>query len=233
MNRRALILAGLVALPASTLVLPVSAQRRPRLQQSARRRKGGGLTASHSKTRVITRTFTSSVPITIPAGAPGVTEGPASPYPSTLQVRGFNQGRILKVKATLIGLSHAEPGNLDVMLVSPGNRGVILMSDVSEDPVTGLTLIFDQDAPGRLPDPIISGAFQPTNLEDFLEPFPAPAPGGVTGHSLTHFNNTNPNGTWRLFIVDDEGPDTGTLGGWSLTIQARIRVRHRHPRRGR
>jgi subtilisin-like proprotein convertase family protein len=229
MNRRTLILASLAALPASAVVLPVSAQRRPTRRRAARRQTGG-LTASHLQTRVVTRTFTSKVPITIPAGAPGTVEGPASPYPSTLRVRGLTGGRILKVQVKLRGLSHAEPGNLDVMLVSPANRGVILMSDVSEAPVTGITLVFDQNAPGRLPDPVISGTFQPTNLEDFLEPYPAPAPGGVTGHSLTRFDNTNPNGTWKLFIVDDEGPDTGSLGGWSLTIRARIQVRHRHRR---
>lgn len=225
MNRRALILAGLVALPASALVLPVRARRRP----PARRRRTGRLPASRTRFRIITRAFASSVPLTIPLGAPGVTEGPAGPYPSTLQVRGFNQGRILKVRVTLLGFTHTFPADVDAMLVSPGNRGVILMSDVGDgDPVAGLTLVFDQDAPGRLTEPLTSGTFQPVNDDDETDPFPIPAPAGVTGHSLTLFNNTNPNGTWLLFVSDDRNTGTGSIGGWALTIRARVRLPHRH-----
>jgi subtilisin-like proprotein convertase family protein len=239
MNRRTLVLANLALLPSSVLAWPVSAQRRRlRRQQTsgakptARRRQTGGLTASHIQTRVVTRTFTSNVPLTIPAGAPGTTEGPATPYPSTLRVSGFDQGRILNVRVTLRGLSHIDPQDLDIMLVSPTNRGVILMSDVGDnDDVVGITLVFDQNAPGRLTEPLTSGTFQPVNDDDETDPFPAPAQGGVTGHSLTRFHNTNPNGSWRLFVVDDSALDTGSLGGWSLTIKARVQVRHRHPRR--
>ena len=232
MNRRTLVLAGLAALPAASLGLPASAQRRPtRRRPGARRRQRGGLTASHVQTRIVTRTFTSRVPLTIPAGAPTEDQGPASPFPSTLQVRGLTAGRILKVRVTLIGLSHTSPADIDAMLVSPGNRGVILMSDVGDnDEVVGITLVFDQDAPGRLTEPLTSGTFQPVNEDDETDPFPAPAPVGVTGHSLTIFNNTNPNGTWKLFVVDDIKFDTGSLGGWSLTIRAKVRVPHRRRR---
>lgn len=235
MNRRALILAGLAALPASALTWPASAQRRPtRRRPAARRRQTGGLTASHLRTRIITRTFTSTVPLTIPMGAPGVTQGPARPFPSTLGVSGLKRGRILKVRVALLGLSHADPSDLDIMLVAPGNTvGVILMSDANtNNDVSGITLVFDQDATVRLPDVPVSGTFQPANLDEALDPFPAPAPSGVTGHSLTRFNNRDPNGIWRLYVVDDTGSDSGVLGGWSLTIRAKIQVPHRHrPRR--
>ena len=236
MNRRTLVLASVALLPPSVLAWPASAQRRPlRCQQTsdaertARRRPGGGLTASTIRTRITTRTFTSKVPLTIPDGAPGTTEGPATPYPSTLRVSGFTQGRILKVRVRLFGLTHTDSEDLDVLLVSPGNIGVLLMSDVGETGVSGVNLTFDQDAPGRLPDPVVSGTFQPTNEPANPELFPAPAP-TVMGQSLTRFNNTNPNGNWKLFVVDDTAGDTGSLGGWSLTIRARVRVPHRHRR---
>jgi subtilisin-like proprotein convertase family protein len=237
MNRRTLLLAGLATLPATVLPRSIRAQRRPRRRQASTkptaRRQGGGLTASHVRTRVITRTFTSNVPMTIPGTAVPI-PGPASVYPSIVQVRGLTHGRIVKVRATLIGLSHTSPDNLDIMLVAPGNVGVILMSDAGGGTdATNLTVIFDQDAPGRLPDPLVSGAFQPLNNPINLDDFPAPAPQGVTGHSLTRFNNRNPNGSWQLFVFDDFVGDSGSLAGWSLTIQARVRVPHRHRRRAR
>ena len=35
--------------------------------------------------------------------------------------------------------------------------------------------------------------------------------------SLSVFNNTNPNGTWSLFVVDDAAQDSGTIAaGWTL-----------------
>jgi hypothetical protein len=225
MNRRALILAGFVTLPAAVLSQSTGAQR-----WRAPRRRQGGLTASRVRTRVVTRTFTSVVSITIP----NTPAAPASPYPSTIQVGGFNQGRILKVQATLIGLSHTRPLNLDILLVGPGNKGVILMSDVGEfEPITGITLTFDQDAPGVPIAPLTSGVFQPLNDGSPLDGFPAPAP-SVTGHSLTVFNNRNPNGAWKLFVFEDfGGSDGGSLGGWALRIRARERVPRQRRQRQR
>ncbi len=249
MNRRELVLAGLASLPAVTLAItPVGAQRRraSRRQQAGhattparrhqasakppRHRRGGGLTASHIRTRILTRSFTSNVPMSIPAT--GSASGPASPYPSSIQVGGFNQGRILKVRATLIGLSHSVPQEVDVLLVAPGNIGVILMSDAGSSlDVTNITLVFDQDGLGTLPTPLVSGVYQPANYFAAPDPLPPPAPAGVTGHSLTRLNNRNPNGAWQLFVFDEVSGDSGSLAGWSLTIQARVPVRHRHRRR--
>lgn len=127
MNRRALVLASLAALPASTLTWPASAQRRPlRLWPSARRQRNGGLTASHVRTRIVTGGFASYVPITIPAP-----DGPASPYPFTIPVSGFSQGRILKVRVGLFGFGHDAPDDVDIMVAEPGNTGgAILLSDI-------------------------------------------------------------------------------------------------------
>ena len=37
--------------------------------------------------------------------------------------------------------------------------------------------------------------------------------------SLGNFKNTDPNGTWNLFVVDQYPGDSGVItGGWSLTI---------------
>lgn len=242
MNRRLLILSSLATLPAAAMSWPVNAERRAarrpatgakpttRGQMRTRWAPGrGGLTATHVRTRIVTRTFTSSVPIAIPLDSPI-----SLPYPSTIPVGGFRQGRILKAQVTLLGFSHRVPDDLDIMLVAPGNVGVILMSDAGGFfDISALTITFDQNAPHRVPDNIHSGTFQPTNLRAAVDPFPPPAPVGVTGHSLDVFTNRNPNGAWHLFVVDQRpAAADGSLAGWALHLQVRVRVPHRHRQRG-
>jgi hypothetical protein len=111
-------------------------------------------------------TFTSTVPIIIPAGAPGTTTGPASPYPSTVNVA-FLGGTVTKLTVTLNNLSHTFPGDLDILLVGPGGQSVILMSDTGGGlDIVNVNLTFDDAAANSLPDStqIISGFFKPTRL---------------------------------------------------------------------
>jgi Ca2+-binding RTX toxin-like protein len=95
------------------------------------------------------------------------------------------------------------------------------MSDVGgSGDVNNVTLTFDPTAASFLPDsgPITSGSYKAT---DFVtgDVFNSPAPGGPYGTDFSVFNNTNPNGTWSLYVMDDEGGDAGTIaGGWSLDI---------------
>ena len=41
---------------------------------------------------------------------------------------------------------------------------------------------------------------------------------------LSTFDRTRPNGTWSLYVVDDEAnPDGGQFaGGWTLEIKAKV-----------
>ncbi len=49
--------------------------------------------------------------------------------------------------------------------------------------------------------------------------FPAPAPAAPYGSLLSVYNGVNPNGMWRLYVVDDQGLDIGNInGGWTLRI---------------
>ncbi len=171
-------------------------------------------------------TFTNSNPITID----GVNAGPATPYPSTIDISGLS-GSISKVTATIEGLSHTWPEDIDILLVGPGGQTVILMSDVdcSAD-VADINLVFDDGAADLMPDasaPLAGGTFKPTDRDSSgcagSEPndnFEAPAPGPPHGTALAAFDGTNPNGTWQLFVRDDfPSEDNGTIAkGWSLTI---------------
>ena len=181
----------------------------------------------------LTQTFSNLDPITIPDGAPTKDRGPATPYPSTIDVAGFANGRILDVNLTLHGLSHGFPRDVDVLLAAahlPDQFAVVLSDAGSTSSVSDLTLTLDDQAaaaPTRT-DPLVSGTFRPINFEEFGEAdvFPAPAPASLRGDAnLSVFNNSTPNGTWQLFVVDDGTDDFGSIaGGWSLEITAEVDV---------
>jgi uncharacterized delta-60 repeat protein/uncharacterized repeat protein (TIGR01451 family) len=147
--------------------------------------------------------------------------GPASPYPSIIQVSnvfGFVSG----VTVTLYNLTHSYPQDIDVMLVGPANESVVLMSDIGgADPANNVTLTFDDNSGNSLaPDlPLVSGTYHPTNYLA-ADSWPAPAPQVATLNQILVINPTNdPNGFWRLFVVDDSPRDIGNIaGGWSVTI---------------
>lgn len=146
--------------------------------------------------------------------------GPASPYPSAIDISGIN-GFVTGVSVNLGGLSHTSPDDLDVMLVAPNGRAVMLMSDAGgTNQINGADLTFNDFAPATLPDSatIQSGFFKPTDFEPG-DPFPAPAPQTTPSASLASLFGTNPNGSWKLYIVDDAGSNSGTLdSGWSLDL---------------
>ncbi|MCA2541123.1 MAG: proprotein convertase P-domain-containing protein, partial [Microcystis sp. M54BS1] len=144
----------------------------------------------------------------------------ANPYPSSLTLSGVN-GTITGVTVTLYNINHTYPDDIDILLVGPQGQTVILMSDVGgSTDLSGINLTFDDNAVNSLPDDtaIASGTYKPTNI-DTGDTFTTPAPTGTYGSSLSVFNGTNANGTWRLFVIDDSGSDLGSIdGGWSLNI---------------
>jgi subtilisin-like proprotein convertase family protein len=165
--------------------------------------------------------FSNPAAITIPAGAPGTTSGPASPYPSGISVSGLT-GTIVDVDVTLTNYNHTWPDDVDVLLVGPGGQTVLLMSDTGSSlDVTGVTLTFDDGAASSLPDStqIASGTYRPTNFEA-VDTFQAPAPAGPYGSTLSVFDGTSPNGAWNLFVMDDTGGDFGSIAnGWSIDVR--------------
>jgi Ca2+-binding RTX toxin-like protein len=158
--------------------------------------------------------FSNPNPITIPSS------GTSTPYPSTINVSGLS-GNINSLKVTLTNLSHTWPDDIDVLLVGPTGTKALLMSDVGgSSGVNNVTLTFDPTATSSLPDSglITSGSYKATDVGTG-DIFNAPAPGGPYGTDFSVFNNTNPNGTWSLYVMDDMGGDSGTIaGGWALTI---------------
>ena len=158
---------------------------------------------------------------------------PASPYPSTINVSGLNGQVIADMTVTLNGFSHTFPSDASVLLVGPGGQMTILMSEAggqNADPVSNLTISFNDNSP--IPLPILDSLFSETFRPGVLNPgqplpfnFPAPAPTNTANApvALSVFKNTDPDGIWSLYIVDDSVDDAGSIsGGWSLNLSVGV-----------
>ncbi len=143
----------------------------------------------------------------------------ATPNPSIISVPAL-EGGIFQVTVTLEGLSHSSPDDVDILLVSPDGKAVRLLSDAGGNiPIGNGRVIFDDNAPGTIPDngPLAAGTYKPTNYgegDNF-----SPGPGAPYSDTLSAFNGSNPQGDWRLYVVDDTPNDAGAIaGGWGLKI---------------
>jgi subtilisin-like proprotein convertase family protein len=159
-------------------------------------------------------TISNAASITVPGS------GAASPYPSSIVVANLS-GKVTDVNVSLLGVSHTFPDDLDVLLVGPGGQTVLLMSDVGGvSDANGVNLVLDDEAVNSLPNSsqLASGSFKPTNVQG-NDTFASPAPAGPYGSLLSVFHDTNPNGTWNLYVTDDSGFNSGSIaGGWGLTF---------------
>jgi len=146
----------------------------------------------------------------------------SSPYPSKINVKCV-PGILTNLIVILRGFSHEFPDDVDIMLVSPAGRGVKLMSDAAGgEPVTGLSLTFNDAATSSLPDEdeslLVSGVFRATDYES-NDSLPAPAPSGPYATNLTALTGIVPNGMWSLYVFDDARGDAGSIAsGWSLRL---------------
>jgi subtilisin family serine protease/subtilisin-like proprotein convertase family protein len=148
--------------------------------------------------------------------------GPATPYPSNVTV-GAVSGTVTKVTVVIPRLNHTFAQDIDVLLVNPTGRGVLLISDVGGGSfLRDVALTFDDAGPPLPPSTFASGTYRPTNLADGEggDDFPSPAPAGPYFATLAAFNGLAPSGTWKLFVMDDCCVDSGSLtSGWRLRIE--------------
>jgi subtilisin-like proprotein convertase family protein len=120
----------------------------------------------------------------------------------------------------LTNFAHTYPDDVDILLVAPDGWSALLLSDAGGgNAVAGVTLQLDDAATAFVPDrfTITNGLYRPTNF-DTTDTLPSPAPTGGYGTNLASFNGGMPNGVWSLYVYDDFFSDTGSLGGWSLTL---------------
>jgi subtilisin-like proprotein convertase family protein len=175
-----------------------------------------GLTTSPGA-NAVGGTFNQNTPITFGCGVTGACN--AAQYPSGITQFGMST-TITDVNVTLSGITHSYKGDLDVMLISPSGSALVLTSDnCNATDATTKTFTFDDAAAGPLTSGLAacaSGTYDPSNGAGGAgdEVYPTPA----TISSLAGFNGQNPNGTWNLWVRDDQNGDTGQITSWSITI---------------
>ncbi len=171
-----------------------------------------------------------TIAIPKPPGSGVDTGDPANPYPSNIFVSGLT-GTTSKVTVDFTGFAHAYPANVDMILVSPlGDRSLLLWSDIGGGTsVSGRNVTLDDGAALPLPDQATSlstGTYLPT-ARDYRtnHTFPAPAPQTPSlaaprgADTLALFNGIDPNGNWKLYVVDGAMGQTGSItGGWCVTF---------------
>lgn len=171
--------------------------------------------------------FANPTPITIP------TQGMATPYGSDIVVSNV-VGNITKLEVTFSQFSHDYPGDVDMLLVSPSGKKMVVYSRAGDSGTnsdftagaTNITITFSDSAVFSLPFPypLISIPFTPGDYSTSIPPaaaFPTPAPQGPynTPVAMSNFNGDSPNGTWSLYVYDFMPPDGGVIaGGWSMML---------------
>lgn len=221
---RKLCLFGLVSLLATFGLFPITKADRSNSHFNLHSVNASGLAVS-TPNNMSTFSFANTTPIRVP-GASGATSGPASPYPSIINVSGVSSPAS-SVVVRLVNINHTFPDDLDVLLVSPTGKKLIIMSDTgSGTDLVNITITIDDTAPSALPDStaIGAGAFRPANytasdaFTGVAAPYQSAAPIGADTMAST-FGADDPNGNWQLFVVDDTGGDAGNInGGWELII---------------
>jgi hypothetical protein len=134
-------------------------------------------------------------------------------------------GRVTRVRQALIGLNHDAPDDIDLLLVAPDGKKVVAMSDAGgATTVSDLVILLDDQAAIALPDATAlgNGVFTPADYEPG-DAFPT-APAGATTSTLASFNGIDPNGTWRLYAVQDAPGATGFIDNWALVIDTAIQA---------
>jgi subtilisin-like proprotein convertase family protein len=123
-------------------------------------------------------------------------------------------GPITNVAVTLQGVGHTWPDDMDILLVGPHGKKVILMSDAYGSlGVSGFGWQWDDEAAAPMPegngtDVCATRFHRPANYGSG-DVWPAPAPAGPYSTSLSAFDFTNPNGEWSMFVQDDAAGNTG------------------------
>lgn len=181
------------------------------------------------------------VPLPGQSGGSTLANSPAQFYPITFTVTGMGLVTDLDltlnfgtrpVTSTVIGgpddfpgREHTFAGDLDILLVGPTGLTCFVMSDAGSSNQMRGRYVFDDEAMAMIPSALVGTSADPVPNGSYLvsaysptETFLAPAPGPAYGTTLSVFDGSDPNGTWRLYILDDAAGDWGYLDGAQLNI---------------
>ncbi|MDD3721348.1 MAG: M12 family metallo-peptidase, partial [Lutibacter sp.] len=109
--------------------------------------------------------------------------------------------KIIRDVNVTVNITHEWVGDLDLTLISPSGKSVLLSSNNGDDGTGYSNTVFDDDAlnPIRNGDAPFTGTFSPEG-------------------SLSNFYDEESFGLWTLKVVDIGPGDIGTINSWSLEI---------------
>ncbi len=110
-------------------------------------------------------------------------------------------GVLRDVNVTL-NITHAVAHDLDITLIAPSGKRILLAARPTGPNGNFTGTIFDDEATTKIADgnAPFSGSFQPLK-------------------ALSSLDRINPNGVWKLEIIDNQQDHSGVLNSWSLTIK--------------
>lgn len=142
----------------------------------------------------------------------------ADTYPSSFDMPAAT-GSIKKVTVVLDGVSHTAPKDLQVLLVSPAGKKVMLMDgNGGSTSVSSAKLTFSDDGQ-VLPASLTSGIYRPSGPDGGTTSMPSPAPSATYGSTLAELNGDSPTGNWQLYVNDVAAKNGGSIDGWTITIE--------------
>jgi hypothetical protein len=152
---------------------------------------------------------------------------PASPYPSAIDVKGMESGITTEIEVTLWGLHESDAEGLEVLLLGPSGRSIVLMSSYEAGRHVALNSISwgfrTLSQPVECPEP--EGTFFTGNVTEpfncgLAAPIPEPAPAGPYADRLEALAGEAGNGEWKLYVANDAGNGEGSVAnGWSLKVK--------------
>ncbi len=182
--------------------------------------------------------FNNTAPLPpIPGPAPAVRipeQGTGTPYPAEYIVSGGptfigNVGG--SVIVNINGFSHTATGEVSFLLEGPTGAKILLQSGVGlNEDANNISYTFRDDGLPMLENSAIVGSqhYRPTAYD--LINFPTPGPGtnynnpgpNFTTNLGATFGGTNSNGTWKLYVKDENLGDRGRIDNWSVTFNAPV-----------
>jgi len=152
-------------------------------------------------------------------------KGASTPYPSAITVSNIN-GLVTGIRVIVDGFSHIWPSDIKMVLVSPDNtKKVVLMARAGAGiSVDNIRFTFDDN--GTVPPSgsalTNNAVYKPSNFNAGSLDMPQDSTGNPTSGNytttLSSFNGINPNGDWKLYVVDDVYPQGGSIGSWMLLM---------------
>lgn len=138
---------------------------------------------------------------------------------SAISVNGLT-APLYKVKVSLFEFAHAKPSAVDLLLVAPDGSKVTLLSDAGGEFDPGIiNLTFEDSGEVANVNQILADStYHPTNI-GASDAFADLGTINDAQPALSRLNQvTNPNGTWKLYAVDDSGITGSINGGWALSF---------------